>query len=134
MRAIIDGQAGELPFLRIVLRDGTVGWYQRENLDCLRTAAATAAEISYEDVPQMILRSEFEAWAATRGLTVCEHRRPPEGRWIGVSPLVEGSLRHVVVGIGEHVIHDPAQGWIFSGDRRAEPVTELEYAISLENA
>ena len=101
----------------------------------MRAAVATLLEIPYDEIGDDLASTDrLHQWAADRGLRVHVHDELPDGPWIGVSPAGDDGLRHTVVGDGQRIVFDPASGWIFPGGLRADPIRELDYAITLEDA
>lgn len=130
---VIDGVPAHLPWLRTLLVDGRIGWYQRSRLDCMRAAVATYMQIRYDEIGDDLTTTDrLHQWAADRGLSVLVHTELPDGPWIGVSLAGDDGLRHTVVGEGRRVVFDPAAGWVFPGGRRADHVHEFDYALTLE--
>ena len=109
----VDGVPAALPWLRVLLPDKTIGWFQRTQFDCLTASLATACKIPYEDVGDVRWHGDLEAWAEARGLSVEIHDDgpPAAARWIGFTPVRRLGWRHTVVGSYDRVIHDPAAGW-----------------------
>jgi hypothetical protein len=134
---LIDGVPAELPHLRVRLRDGRIGWYQRSQFDCLRAAVATATQIPYDeiDLGEQTLR-ELYRWAEARGLRVEMHLTdPPIDRpvWIGFTPVdPDWGMRHTAVGAYERVIFAPGSGFVFAGGVRSTPPREFEFALTME--
>jgi len=133
IRAVIDGVPAELPRLSVPLADGRRGWYQRNRLDCMRAAVATVLSLPYDDVPELLDPSSVDRWAVDAGYVVQRHYGgPPAASYIGVGPMGDEGLRHVVA-VVDGVLFDPGSGWRFGPDRvPPDPVGELEHAITLE--
>lgn len=71
LTATIDGIPAVLPELTTPLPDGRVGYFQRNQHDCLRAAVATATQVPYDEVNGNAKPSKLEglpdAEARTRG-------------------------------------------------------------------
>lgn len=133
LRTEIDGIPAVLRRLTIPFSDGRTGYYQRTRLDCLRAAVATACQVPYEQVPDMTDSSELIAWGVPLGFSFDQPPDPWQHElWLGFSPFLTGSWRHVVVGTYDRILFDPATGWEFPGGLRSPAITELDYALTIE--
>lgn len=136
IQMVVDGVPAVLPQLRVLLRGGRVGWYQRTQVDCYTAAVATALRVPYDELPLFRNDTELDMWAVDHGYRMERHHEPPVDRacWLGVSPRFEthGGARHMLVMSHARVLFDPAMGWVFEGGQRAEPTRQLEYGITLE--
>lgn len=143
----IDGHRATLPNLYCTLPGGEIGWFQRNQNDCLRAAVATVAGVPYDDVldtepvggrggqgASLALYERVWRWAMERGLRLAFHTELPcvDGMWIGVSPLGDDGYRHTIVAKGLEKYHDPASGFLLPPGLAVERTAEIEYAITIE--
>lgn len=138
----VDGHPAVLRELTVELAGGEVGYYQRGQ-ECFRAAVATAAQVPYEQVPEMYGLHELLPWALEHGVFV---DLPPDPlnhrRWLGLGPSYEAPAeyavapfaRHTVVGSYGAIYFDPAAGWEFAGGLKAPPLAldEIEQYITIE--
>lgn len=132
----VDGIRAELPFRRVRLRDGRIGYYQLGNSPkggCLAAAVATATQTPLEEVPAMENWSEALAWAAERGWTAEPHLVAPpldSPNWIGFVRDWSHGLGHCLVMDRRRIAFDPASGWRFPGGARPPTPSGVDYGLS----
>ena len=59
------------------------------------------------------------------------HDQPPEGLWVAWGPPDLDGWHHTYVCEGRKLYHDPAGGWVWTGDLRS-PIPDVLYGCSLE--
>jgi hypothetical protein len=135
------------------LRDGTLGYLQRDVADCLRAALASLLQIPMPNVPEMptnkLLSGEMDAeefervaarrldrWTAERGLTARFHASPrTSGRWIGVLLSEEWSVLndHCLLMSGRDCLFDPGTPVPRPLDEPTDQdLADIDYAITVE--
>jgi hypothetical protein len=136
------------------LRDGTVGYFQRDVDDCARAGVATLLGMRPDLVPYVpadrlrlsgrdpeeidrMLEAAYAPWIAKNGVRILAHSPPPwtARRWLGVIPGSELLGEHVLVMSGRECLFDPARCLPARADEPALEgygVDEIEYGLTIE--
>ena len=91
-------------YFETVLRDGTLGYFQRRLDDCFQASMASLAQVPMHQVPDpridrelasgldpeelgRVVAQQFIQWAEQHGLTILKFSEPPTSaeRWVGVA-------------------------------------------------
>ena len=114
---------------RVLLGDGTIGYYSRRDGDCWLAAVATCLQVPIGLVPDAHplinaglragmapdeinrwAQQQMEAWLRRLGLQRVRHATvpAPERRWIGVIPDGSVKFRHCLVMCEGELLFDPS--------------------------
>lgn len=142
-------------YFKTLLRDGTVGYFQRRTDDCVQAVVASLLQMPPTSVPDLHLdaqlaagkdpeeidrtiEEQFGRWRQQYGLTIMVHASPPTSakRWIGVVTTGNPLNDHTMLMSGHDCLFDPAH---LLPPREDQPtalkgyaVADIDYGITIE--
>jgi hypothetical protein len=146
----------KMGWFETVLRDGTLGYFQRRTDDCVQASIATLIQLSPERVPDAHLdrqlidgltpeevkrafRQQLSEWSDSRGLNIVIHTDPPTAaqRWIGMLAGPDQFNDHCLVMTGTECLWDtthivPPSSADPVANRTDFTVQDIYYGITVE--